>query len=82
VRPYGESGIVRVADASGFVTAVRSALAERGTPAADARRIAADEVVAGTSWDRTWSAMDALVREAGVARARHLDASEETAPAV
>jgi glycosyltransferase involved in cell wall biosynthesis len=62
VRPYGERGLVRIADRERFADAVEAALEERGTEAAIARQSAADAWLAGTSWDRTWSAMDALIR--------------------
>jgi UDP-galactopyranose mutase len=59
VRPYGQQGLVRIADEPlAFVAAIEAALAED-----DARRRArADAFLANMSWERTWSAMDDLVR--------------------
>jgi glycosyltransferase involved in cell wall biosynthesis len=69
VRPYGEQGLVRIADEpEGFVSAVEAALAEEQ----GRRRARADAFLAGTSWELTWSAMDALV---GQLLERRLDAA-------
>jgi UDP-galactopyranose mutase len=64
VRPYGDQGLVRIAGTvPEFVAAVEAALAEdAGTRAAWLERV--DAVLAGTSWDRTWAAMDRLVEGA------------------
>jgi glycosyltransferase involved in cell wall biosynthesis len=71
VRPYGERGLVRIArDARELVAAVDAALLELGTRAGEARRAACDAFVAQTSWDSTWSAMNALVRHATSRRSR------------
>jgi glycosyltransferase involved in cell wall biosynthesis len=70
VRPYGEEGIVRVAEKGRFASAVEEALDEAGSPEAHARRRAADAVVDRTSWDRTWARMDELVNGAVLGRAR------------
>jgi UDP-galactopyranose mutase len=63
VRPYGESGLVRIADdPRAFVAAIDEALAED-----PAKRLAAfDAYLAGTSWDRTWQRMRSLL-QAGLA---------------
>ncbi len=61
VRPYGEAGIVRIAEPTAFVGAVEETLDEAPTRAAAFRRAATDALVANTSWDRTWAAMDALI---------------------
>jgi glycosyltransferase involved in cell wall biosynthesis len=56
VRPYGDAGLVRIADSpDAFVNAAELALAEGGPPAA------ADRYLATLSWDRTWSAMNTLL---------------------
>ncbi|HEY1958212.1 MAG TPA: glycosyltransferase [Polyangiaceae bacterium] len=60
VRPYGERGLVRVADHEGFVEQIEQALEETGS----ARRAAADAFVARTSWDVTFRRMAALLRQA------------------
>jgi glycosyltransferase involved in cell wall biosynthesis len=60
VRPYGEQGFARVADEHGaFVAALADALAEDRA----ALGVRADELLARTSWERTWARMDALVGE-------------------
>jgi glycosyltransferase involved in cell wall biosynthesis len=65
VRPYGDLGLVRIADdVASFAAAIDAALVEdRG------RRIAAfDAFLTGTSWDRTWQRMRSLIRAAIPAR--------------
>jgi UDP-galactopyranose mutase len=69
VVPYGERGVVRIADATTFAAAIDAALAESGSAAGEARRRAADEMVAATSWDRTWHAMTRLIEAAEGPRA-------------
>jgi UDP-galactopyranose mutase len=64
VHPYGDQGVVRIGARGEFLRSVRAALAERGSPGEAARRTAADAIVASTSWDETWSAMEALVERA------------------
>ena len=58
VRPYGQHGLVRIADEPiGFVDACEGAMAEVPT-----LRIAkADAFLKATSWDRTWQKMSDLV---------------------
>jgi len=70
VRPYGEQGLVRIGEGRAFVAAVEEAIAERDKPEEAARREAADQLVAQTSWDRTFSQMVELIREATARRAR------------
>jgi UDP-galactopyranose mutase len=61
VRPYGERGIVRIADTpDAFIDAVQAALIE--APAA--RLSAADALLAGMSWDFTWASMSRMIRAA------------------
>jgi UDP-galactopyranose mutase len=80
VRPYGEQGLVRIADTpDDFIPAVESALAEGGPPAA------AERYLATLSWERTWSAMNTLLD--GVTHAApapiavlHLPATRQPAP--
>lgn len=80
VRPYGERGLVRIADdPRQFVSAVEDALGERGTRAEAVRQKASDAFVAGTSWDRTWDAMHALLRGV-LSRGRRGGALGEEAP--
>ncbi|HVO10200.1 MAG TPA: glycosyltransferase family 1 protein [Vicinamibacteria bacterium] len=63
VRPYGEQGLVRIADTvEDFVSQVEGALAhDRRSPR---WRRAVDSMLATTSWDRTWGEMATLVDEA------------------
>lgn len=59
VSPYGEMGLVRIADAvPDFVAACDAALRE---PAA-ARRAKADAYLRHTSWDRTWARTELLLK--------------------
>lgn len=61
VRPYGEDGLARIADApSDFIAAIDAALAE--DPKAMIRK--ADAMLARTSWDQTWSRMSQLLAAA------------------
>ena len=61
VRPYGEQGLVRIADTvDEFVTACHAALAEDPVT----RLRAADAFLRKTSWDGTWARMRLLVEEA------------------
>jgi UDP-galactopyranose mutase len=61
VRPYGEQGLVRIADRpAAFVAACEAAMAED-----EATRVkAADAFLAGLSWDLTWARMDELMQRA------------------
>jgi UDP-galactopyranose mutase len=71
VSPYGERGLVRIADeAPAFVAAATAALAERGTEEQRRHRRACDAFVAQTSWDTTWQRMSRLVAEVLARRAR------------
>jgi UDP-galactopyranose mutase len=75
VRPYGDEGLAWIADEpDGFVAAVENALAQdRGAFSARA-----DELLARTSWDRTWAGMDRLV--AGVIALRSGTAAAAARP--
>jgi UDP-galactopyranose mutase len=66
VRPYGESGLVRIADtAEETVTAVEAAMAT--TPEARAEWLArVDEFLQQDSWDRTWTAMNQLIQDCAI----------------
>lgn len=72
VEPYGHAGVVRIADVAGFPDAVGAALAPT---AADERR-AADSILARTSWDSTWTAMNNLLTRAA-ARATSASSAEK-----
>jgi UDP-galactopyranose mutase len=61
VRPYGEQGLVRIADSvEEFVAACAAAMSEDATE----RTRAADAFLRTTSWDGTWAQMRRLVDEA------------------
>jgi UDP-galactopyranose mutase len=82
VTPYGDRNLVRIADASTFPAAVDAALAEDAT----LRATRCEEVLAQTSWDKTFNAMWAQVlgaaaRPAALARpARHAQSTREAFP--
>ena len=64
VRQYGGLRGVAIADgAAAFAAATDAALALRREPGA--WRAEADAVLAGMSWDATWSRMSRLIRDAG-----------------
>lgn len=64
VTPYGDAGIVRIADAASFADAVDEALAcDR-----EQHRSRAEAVLRATSWDKTWSSMRELIELALRAR--------------
>jgi UDP-galactopyranose mutase len=59
VRPYGQQGLVRIADSvDAFVDACEAAMAED----ASARLLAHDAFLRQTSWDGTWAQMRNLVQ--------------------
>jgi UDP-galactopyranose mutase len=61
VQPYGEAGLVRIADTvDATVAAVLAAMAED----TESRLARSDAMLARMSWDRTWMAMDSLLVEA------------------
>lgn len=60
VVPYGDRGQVIIADRKGFPDALDMALAR--SPADN--RALARQALEGTSWDRTWSEMAKLIRDA------------------
>lgn len=67
VRPYGELGLVRIADTpDAFIAAIDAALVED----AAARQSAANVLLAGMSWDATWASISRLIRSACRRRAR------------
>jgi UDP-galactopyranose mutase len=60
VSPYGDHGLVRIADTTAdFVRACEQALTENPS----ARRAKADAFLRGTSWDRTWSKTALLLKQ-------------------
>ncbi|MGE5602767.1 MAG: glycosyltransferase family 1 protein [Nitrososphaerales archaeon] len=66
VRPYGENGLVRIADTpEETVAAVEAALVM--TPEERAKWLArVDEFLKQDSWDRTWEAMDRLIQDCAI----------------
>jgi glycosyltransferase involved in cell wall biosynthesis len=61
VSPYGDQGLVRIADAvPEFVAACEGALQEKP----DARRAKADAFLSSMSWDRTWGKTAMLIKAA------------------
>jgi glycosyltransferase involved in cell wall biosynthesis len=72
VVPYGESGIVQIADESTFPSAVDRALATR----AAAHHPACDQVLECTSWDKTWAEMSELISKA-IKREAHTEAPQK-----
>lgn len=58
VVPYGQSGIVRIADRETFASAIDAALADQ--PSARLEQMYHD-VLSRTSWEKTWKAMSALM---------------------
>jgi UDP-galactopyranose mutase len=65
VRPYGESGLVHIADTPAeFVAAVEAALNEDD----ETRLRQVDAFLAQTSWDRTWGRMAELIGDVVEAR--------------
>jgi UDP-galactopyranose mutase len=67
VQPYGELGLVRIADTTTeFVRATEAALAERQSQSELLARV--DAFLAHNSWDKTWSQMAHLVEGAVNAR--------------
>ena len=67
VRPYGEMGLVRIADTPReFVEAVEQALGEDSA----SRTAAVDAFLSQTSWDRTWGRMSELIEDVVAARRR------------
>ncbi|HYG80876.1 MAG TPA: glycosyltransferase family 1 protein [Pyrinomonadaceae bacterium] len=69
VRPYGELGLVHIADTpEEFVAAVERAMGE--DPAARMREV--DSFLGQTSWDMTWGRMNELVEDVVAARRAEL----------
>ncbi|HTV01181.1 MAG TPA: glycosyltransferase family 1 protein [Luteitalea sp.] len=76
VTPYGDLGLVHIADTpAAFVEAIDDLL--QGDP--DTRRAAADDFLSTQSWDRTWQFMRDQVN-AAVARARRNDSPDGGTP--
>jgi UDP-galactopyranose mutase len=82
VRPYGESGMVRIADTpEEFIAACEAALSEDQTELMQE----VDAFLAQTSWDRTWGRMRELIEDVVSERRAALVAaaqSQEVRPVV
>jgi len=66
VRPYGDAGLVRIADTpEEFVRAAEAAMAEDAGSDWLAR---VDKYLAGNSWDQTWGQMSRRINEVAAAR--------------
>jgi glycosyltransferase involved in cell wall biosynthesis len=82
VSPYGERGLVQIANApADFVAKLEAVLACRR----DSWLIEVDRHLASMSWDKTWAAMHSLIIAAGTAKAArsrptHRRASRPDAP--
>lgn len=70
VQPYGELGVVEIAERGGFVAAIERALLANQPERAEL----AAHLVANTSWDRTWQAMQTLITTPRPTSAAHDDA--------
>ena len=65
VRPYGQNGLVRIADTpSEFVSAIEAAMADDRAE----RLQEVDAYLSQTSWDRTWKRMTELIEDVVTAR--------------
>ncbi len=63
IRPYGQKGIVRIADTvTDFVVAAEAAMNENSDASGWLRQV--DAFLAQNSWDRTWASMMQLVESA------------------
>ena len=66
MRPYGDAGLVRIADTpEEFVRAAEDAMAEDAGPDWLAR---VDKFLAGNSWDETWGQMSRRINEVAASR--------------
>ncbi len=73
VRPYGQKGLVHIADTpEEFVAAIETAI-ETDSPA---RLMMIDAFLKEMSWDRTWSQMSSLIDETVAKHRLHTDEAE------
>jgi UDP-galactopyranose mutase len=66
VRPYGETGLVRIADEAGSFAAAAEELMRQGADADWLARV--DAYLATQTWDRTWARMSELIEGAASRR--------------
>jgi UDP-galactopyranose mutase len=75
VRPYGEQGLVHIADTpTEFIAGIEAAMKED----ASARMREVDSFLAQTSWDQTWGRMNELIEDVAARRA----SSKKAVPAL
>jgi glycosyltransferase involved in cell wall biosynthesis len=68
VRPYGENGLVHIADTvPDFISAISAALNQTQDNSGWLDRV--DSFLSNTSWDRTWQAMNQLIEDVVARRA-------------
>ena len=77
VCPFGERGLVRIADdAAGFVSACEELMASDATD----RLLRTDDYLSKTSWERTWQAMSERIEMALEAEGRSTRARRAAGP--
>jgi UDP-galactopyranose mutase len=77
VRPYGQNGLVHIADSPvDFIAAVEAALESDQS----VRMREVDAFLSQTSWDRTWKRMTELIED--VVAARRTDVASKARPAI
>ncbi len=77
VRPYGENGLVEIAASAEEIVGQAQMLMERPREAWLER---VDRHLAHESWDRTWAAMQRLIRDVTLAKAAANDRREQRPP--
>jgi UDP-galactopyranose mutase len=81
VRPYGELGLVQIADTPvKFLQAAEKALS--GTAAEDGWLARVDDFLRRMSWDKTWEEMNALISKTVTAKQRTSETASRAASAV
>ncbi|MFN2493088.1 MAG: glycosyltransferase family 1 protein [Pyrinomonadaceae bacterium] len=78
VRPYGEQGLVKIADTGPeFIAAVEEILAAADDKAQWLQKV--DEFLSDMSWDETWSRMSRLIEDVASTQTRLLSAAIQPA---
>ncbi|MBW4619886.1 MAG: glycosyltransferase family 1 protein [Cyanosarcina radialis HA8281-LM2] len=81
VRPYGEEGLVHIADTvPEFIDAIAAALEQKQADSEWLSRV--DTFLSQTSWDRTWQAMNDLIEEAIATSNQRTNGGPHTAKSV
>ena len=79
VRPYGQKGLVRIADTvEKFVAAAKAAMNEDA--AKRLRKV--DAFLSQTSWDRTWGRMRELIEDVVAARRSNISTQQQPAATI